>query len=286
MSFTIKRSKLYRDDQAIEFVRSPYTGGAFSSKPKILVIHFTSGGSARSSAKWFKNPDNPGSSAHLIIDRDGLVLQCVNLDTIAWHAGRSQWTNIQGKNMVGLNQFSLGIELANWGHLRQTQDGWTSYTGVKIANPVLAVHKNGNPLGPRHQPAGWEAYPDVQFQAAVQIARTMVNTLDIDEIVGHDDIAPTRKWDPGPAFDMRRFRGLVFGGRNNDGDNHYIVSVKAGLNLRRGPGIQFDAITLLAQGTSLDPIETDGNWLNVSVLDKNNQPQFTGWVNSHYIKTA
>lgn len=203
--YSIAGGRLLADGRAVEMIPSPYVSGRFAAAPTILVMHFTYGASASSSAEWFRSSENKGSSAHVVIERDGATLQCVPFDVVAWHAGTSSW-----KGKTALNRSAVGIEMANWGYLERKGAGWASYTGVPIADPVIAVHRNGNPDGSR-SPIGWEPYPEAQFAAAVAIARALVAAYGITEIVGHDDIAPDRKWDPGPAFDMERFRREVFG---------------------------------------------------------------------------
>lgn len=277
MAFSIRNHRLYRDGRTVETISSRYTGGAFTAPPRILVVHFTFGAGARSSAEWFDDPSNPGSSAHLVIEREGSVIQCVPFDTVAWHAGKSSW-----KGLNGLNQFSIGIELANWGYLQKRGSGWTSYTGVAIPDPVLATHRHGNPDGSL-TPIGWEPFPEAQFQSLVEIVRQLVASYGIDEIVGHDDIAPTRKWDPGPAFDMERLRRLVFGGRADTGDATREVLPAEGLNLRRGPGVDFDVVRLLPAGTKVHPLEAQGSWINVAALDAAGTTTDGGWVNGTYL---
>jgi N-acetylmuramoyl-L-alanine amidase len=275
MSFSIDNHLLFADGEPVRQIPSPYVSGGFAEgHPRILVMHFTYGGSAESTADWFRSPDNNGSSAHLVLDRDGTPIQCVRFDTVAWHAGASALGAL-----VGLNRYALGIELANWGYLRRSGGGWSSYTGKPIASPVLAVHKNGNPDG-SVTPIGWEPYPDAQFDAAVAIAARLAKTYGITRIVGHDDIAPDRKWDPGPAFDMMRFRQLVLGEAASEPAR--VVS-PTGLNLRKGPGLDYDVITLLADGTGVAVHERSGVWVQVSVLDAGGVAQRTGWVNGHYL---
>lgn len=286
MSFTISDGFLRQGNRRVDFVKSIFTSGAFASSPKIAVIHYTAGASARSSADWFRNRDNKGSSAHVVVDRDGSVIQCVAFDTIAWHAGKSRWRNVAGTDLVGLNQTSFGIELANWGDLRPTGNGWASHTGVPIADPVLAVHRNGNPPNGSRTPIGWEPFPRAQIETAAGIVRALIASYGVNEIVGHDDIAPVRKSDPGPAFDMTRFRTWVFGGRQDDGDTLVKVNVANGLNLRNGPGTQFAMIETLVNGTMLEPREADGNWLQVNVLNAAGAPRATGWVNSGFTTIA
>ena len=278
MPFSLRNHRLVADGRAVDMIPSPNTGGAFPEPPHILVVHFTSGAGARSSAEWFRSPENRSSSAHLVIDRDGTVFQCVPFDTVAWHAGRSQWRDI-----VGLNRHSLGIELANWGDLTRRGGAWVTPGGVPIADPVVAVHRNGNPDGSR-SPIGWEPYPEAQMRAILGVARALVAGYGITEIVGHDDIAPTRKSDPGPAFDMARFRAAVLGsGRNEDGAPTATVRPTDGLNLRSGPGTGFSILELLAAGTVVRPVERDGRWLSVDVLDGEGRPRRTGWVNGAYV---
>lgn len=276
MSFVIADGRFQVDGDAVDFIPSRFTGGAFAKTPKIAVIHFTYGASARSSAEWFRNPDNPGSSAHVVIDRDGRVIQCVPLDRVAWHAGKSSW-----RGLSGLNQHSFGIELANWGHLKRAGAGWSCHTGLPIVDPYMAVHRNGNPDGST-APIGWEPYPRAQFDAAIALVRALVSSFGVNEIVGHDDISPTRKWDPGPAFDMARFRALVFGGRGDDGELRLRVDVTE-LNLRDTPSTERPAREVLPHGTLLEPISTHGNWIEVSVLDAAGAPRATGWVHGRYV---
>jgi N-acetylmuramoyl-L-alanine amidase len=277
MTFSIKAHKLQLDGKAAEYVQSPYVGGTLPQPTTILVIHFTYGASAKSSANWFKDPGNKGSSAHVVVDRNGTVIQCVPFNIVAWHAGDSRLRDI-----VGLNKYSIGIELANWGYLQPSGDGWASYSGTKISKPFIGAHKNGNP-DKGHTPIGWEPYPADQITSTVELAHALVNTYGIQEIVGHDDISPGRKWDPGPAFDMTRFRNQVFGDRGSNGDIRRTVLVAEGLNLRTGPGTQFETKQLLPVDTVVEPISEDGLWLSVSVIGANGEPVATGWVHSRYV---
>ncbi len=57
----------------------------------------------------------------------------------------------------------------------------------------------------------WMIYPPVQISVAAEIAKALCEAYGISEIAGHDDIAPTRKRDPGPAFAMESFVSRVLG---------------------------------------------------------------------------
>lgn len=156
---------------------------------RFLVIHFTSGATAKSSIDFWRTPAALGASAHIVIDRDGTVYQCRPFDKTCGHAGISQWQGFDG-----LNNCSIGIELANAGDDSKLASKYTKLPLIK------ASHKNGGPI------VEWEAYTSAQFRACVEVAKTLVDRYNLDDIVGHDDIAPSRKNDPGPAFPMQQLR--------------------------------------------------------------------------------
>ena len=77
--------------------------------PDMIILHYTAGTSAESSAKFLVRPDVK-ASAHVVIGRDGQVIQLVPFNIEAWHAGKSSY---RGRNE--LNHYSIGIELDNLG---------------------------------------------------------------------------------------------------------------------------------------------------------------------------
>lgn len=80
--------------------------------PDMIVLHYTAGTSAESSALFLTRPE-VSASAHVVIGREGEVFQLVPFNIEAWHAGKS-WYAGRG----GLNRYSIGIELDNLGELR------------------------------------------------------------------------------------------------------------------------------------------------------------------------
>ena len=277
MSLSIKNGVLLNDKTPVRQIPSRNSSGAFDQPPTIVVMHYTAGGSALSSANWFSSRDNTNSSAHLVIERDGSILQCVGLDKVAWHAGKSTW-----RNLVGLNKYSIGIELANWGVLHGGAGGWLNAAGQAVPTPFVGVHRNGNPDGSR-TPIGWEAFPAAQIEAAAAVCSAIAAAFPIAEIVGHDDIAPLRKYDPGPAFDMGAFRSRVLGGRSDNGAHTATVNAPGGLNLRSGPGLDYAAIALLPDQTKLEPIGSNNGWIEASVLGADGVATKTGWVHGRYV---
>ncbi|WP_299477285.1 N-acetylmuramoyl-L-alanine amidase [uncultured Roseibium sp.] len=277
-----KKHRLMQNGKLVRRIMSPaaHTNGKFASTPSTTVMHFTFGATASSSAEWFRDPNNKfKSSAHIVIGRDGEVIQCVDFDTGANHAGKSTW-----KGRPGLNTWAFGIELANWGYLQKKGGTWWSWTGkTEVASPVLAKHKNGNPNGTAGL-IGWEPYPDVQIETAAAIVRVLIDTYGRQELVGHDDISVGRKWDPGPAFDFDSFRMMTTEDLSDNTDN-FVFSNTPGdtLNLRQGPGMHFDVITALKDGTQLMILERDGNWLMVNVYNATGKVVRTGWVYAKFV---
>ncbi|WP_438958677.1 1,6-anhydro-N-acetylmuramyl-L-alanine amidase AmpD [Porticoccus sp.] len=107
-------------------------------------------------------------SAHLLIQRDGGVVQFVSFHDRAWHAGQSCFDGAEN-----CNDFSLGIELE----------------------------------GSDDQP-----YTDQQYHCLAALVRVLLAHypgLSKQRIVGHSDIAPGRKTDPGPCFDWRRLSAAL-----------------------------------------------------------------------------
>ncbi len=182
--------------------RIPYPAERSIGIPLFVVEHFTSGGKADTSIAYWKTPDARGAEAHIIIDRDGTIDQLRPFDEECDHAGESQWTDPRtGKLHRYLNQCSVGIEYANAGD-GANGDG-TAFVAHKFFCPagvVLLKHKHGGPT------TYWESFPEAQIAAGIAVTAALVAHYDIHDIVGHDDIAPNRKNDPGPAFPMSRLR--------------------------------------------------------------------------------
>lgn len=182
--------------------RKTIHGGSPMNVRRFLVQHFTAGASAESSIEFWRTPDAKGACAHVVIDRDGTIFQCRPFNRTCGHAGKSAWVDPNtGKRYEGLNSCSIGIELANAGDSANS-DG-TAFSSHKFKMPagaILARHKNGGPE------TYWEVYPEAQLAACEAVSKALVARYKLDDLVGHDDIAPARKNDPGPAFPMTRIR--------------------------------------------------------------------------------
>lgn len=274
MKAEIRRHRLWLDGAPVAFAATPNRRPGLA--PRYLVMHYTAGASAKSAIMTLTDPAAK-ASAHLVVDRDGTTTQLVGFDEIAWHAGESRW-----EGLVGLNAFSIGIELVNAGPLDRVAGRWRSWFGTTYpdAEVMEAAHRN-DPGRTR----GWLVYPPRQLAAAIAIGRAQVAAYTLRGVVGHDDIAPGRKQDPGPAFPMDGYRGAVMG-RGDDAPQRYeVVNVTSGLRFRAGPGT--DAALLrespLKRGTNLHLLRRDGAWCYVEVLNAAGRPAATGWVHGDYI---
>ncbi|HWK36171.1 N-acetylmuramoyl-L-alanine amidase [Sphingomonas sp.] len=127
----------------------------------MLVLHYTGMESAEAAIARLCDPEAK-VSAHYLVTEDGTVLRLVAEDKRAWHAGQSHWRGISD-----VNSASIGIEIVNPGHDH-----------------------------------GYVMYPDAQIDAVVRLVADIKerHKLTRGNIVGHSDIAPARKRDPGELF--------------------------------------------------------------------------------------
>ena len=268
----IRNHRLCDDDGTeVRFVRSPNQSGAL--EPKYLVMHYTAGANAESSINTLVDKKTK-ASAHLVIGRNGEITQLVSFNRIAWHAGKSRWHGIRS-----LNSHSIGIELDNAGKLDRHGNSWKSWFGRTYEEDAvtIAVHQHDD------MERGWHSYTEAQLKAAVEAAKAIADRYALIDVIGHDDIAPGRKLDPGPAFPMESFRAAVIG-RNDDAP--MLFETVAKLNVRGGPGVDFEKLagSPLPLGTKLEMMAREASWCFVEVPDADGVPDITGWVHGDYIK--
>lgn len=131
----------------------------------MLVLHYTGMESANAALDRMSDP-TAKVSAHYLIDEDGTVVRLVDESLRAWHAGVAMW-----RTHADINARSIGIELVNPGH-----------------------------------EFGYRPFPDAQMVALIDLGRDILSRHPIParNVVGHSDVAPTRKQDPGELFDWER----------------------------------------------------------------------------------
>jgi N-acetylmuramoyl-L-alanine amidase len=149
-----------------EWRASPNVGARRDGKrADILLLHYTGMASAEAACRWLCNPRS-GVSCHYLVDEQGGIVQMVEEDMRAWHAGQSYWGGTSD-----INSRSIGIEIHNLGH-----------------------------------EADYPDFPDVQMEAVIALCRDIVerHRIAAERVLAHSDVAPRRKLDPGEKFDWRR----------------------------------------------------------------------------------
>ena len=118
------------------------------------------------------NPEKEVSS-HYLVDENGDIYELVDPEKRAWHAGISEW-----RGQKNLNDTSIGIEIVNPGH-----------------------------------EFGYRPFPDVQINAVLDLCKKLTHIYKIPakHIIGHSDIAPDRKDDPGELFPWKKFSAHKIG---------------------------------------------------------------------------
>jgi N-acetylmuramoyl-L-alanine amidase len=188
-----------------------YGRGLRFKKRRYLVHHYTAGRSYESSLAWFKDPTSK-VSAHFLVGRDGRVVQMVPLDEPAWHAGKDSEWKPRGQLLAdkGLNFYAIGIEFDNHGPLTWIPGkGHQTWFG-KTVSPSEVVEVEPSMPGAFNR-RFWHSYSEEQIEIAQNLSMAIVRGLGLMDILGHSDIAPGRKQDPGPAFPLAHIRSLVLG---------------------------------------------------------------------------
>ncbi len=153
-----------------------YTAKGQASRVRFLVLHYT----AQNFPESLRILTQQEVSAHYLVTADPVpvIYNLVDEKNAAWHAGNSSW-----KNFTQLNNSSIGIEIVNL--------GWKDTPNGRVYAP----------------------FPQAQIDALIPLVRDIVTRHHIapENVLGHSDIAPLRKQDPGPMFPWRQLAaaGLV-----------------------------------------------------------------------------
>ena len=146
---------------------------------------------------------------------------------------------------------------------------------------MLAKHKHEG------EEKGWEAYPSVQIEMVEEVCMALMEKYGIAEILGHEDIAPKRKKDPGPAFPLAFLQSKVLQGRKEEGpeEEEEVPAAKGVvtadyLNIRSQPSGQASLVSdPLPKGTRLKLEKSQGDWVFVKT-------EVEGWMSRKWIRTV
>ena len=134
--------------------------------PSIILLHYTDMNTAEEALERLCDPSTK-VSAHYFIDEDGGILQLVQEEYRAWHAGQAYW-----RGETDINAHSIGIEIVNPGHA-----------------------------------CGYRSFPAPQIESVIELCSVIKGRYDAAarggedmEVLAHSDVAPARKKDPGELF--------------------------------------------------------------------------------------
>jgi N-acetylmuramoyl-L-alanine amidase len=133
--------------------------------PDMIVLHYTGMPTGEAALNRLRDPAAKVSS-HYLVEEDGRVFRLVPEERRAWHAGISSW-----KGDHDINGRSIGVEIVNPGH-----------------------------------EFGYRAFPEAQVAAVIELVADIRSRWTVEDgfIVGHSDVAPDRKDDPGELFPWKR----------------------------------------------------------------------------------
>jgi N-acetylmuramoyl-L-alanine amidase len=136
-----------------------------TAPPEMIVLHYTGMPTGEAALARLRDPEAK-VSAHYLVEEDGRVFRLVPEERRAWHAGVSFW-----KGRADINSASIGVEIVNPGH-----------------------------------EFGYRPFPEAQVAAVIALVADIRErwTIEDRDIVGHSDVAPERKEDPGELFPWKR----------------------------------------------------------------------------------
>jgi N-acetylmuramoyl-L-alanine amidase len=150
----------------MELIEAPSPNfDARRAPPDMIILHYTGMPTGEAAVARLRDPDAK-VSAHYVVEEDGRVFRLVPEERRAWHAGVSVW-----KGETDCNARSIGVEIVNPGH-----------------------------------EFGYRPFPDVQVEAVIALLSDIRTRWEVPDarIIGHSDVAPDRKDDPGEMFPWKR----------------------------------------------------------------------------------
>ena len=146
--------------------------GGGAAHPSMIILHYTGMETGRAALERLCDPESK-VSAHYVIEESGAIHQLVDDEKRAWHAGVASW-----EGLSDINSASIGIEIVNGGH-----------------------------------DFNLPAFPDKQIKALEGLLEKLIQKYSVsaDKILGHSDVAPGRKIDPGEKFPWARLAQNGYG---------------------------------------------------------------------------
>ncbi|MBN2892893.1 MAG: N-acetylmuramoyl-L-alanine amidase [Bacteroidales bacterium] len=278
----IKKNKLVGDN--VSYAPTTKTSGKYGEgAPDTIIIHYTGGNNLKAAVNWL-NKKGVQASAHMVVGREGEVVQMADLNEITWHAGTSGY-QFPDETRTTFNKYSIGIEIANDGYLSKIDTKYINSFKKEVAKEFVFEGEHRN--YPRVRAKYWHTYTDEQIKAVYEICAAIIKEYPtIKYILGHEEIAPTRKSDPGPAFpldDLRKKMKVWIPTKPEPekireklplGTVGIATTV---INFRSGPATTYDTIA--------ETVQKDEKVLVLSKIDKwyEVEQDIEGWVSKKFI---
>lgn len=175
----------------------PDRGGVMpEGKPSIVLIHHTVSYHTKATVDFFKKN---AVDVHFVIGHEGEIIQMVECNRQAAHAGESSWA---GKS--GLNKYAIGIEVVNIGPLFKTKVGMLDYYNYEKWKKGEKYKVWDGAVRERKAEgfSFWEPFTPAQERAVTEIClwAMQVHGIPLANIVGHYETSPGRKNDPAGGF--------------------------------------------------------------------------------------
>jgi N-acetylmuramoyl-L-alanine amidase len=249
--------------QGIDRINLVHQG--MNQTPKLLVIHYSVTSTVEQAVAVL---NRRRLSYHILIEKNGKAFQTRPFTKTAAHPGLSNWKAMSDVNFgMSVARGAIGICLVNLGFdvagLQPTSIG----AGKLIYNPDDRTMQR------------WEKFPAPQAASCKAIARDIIATYQIDDVVGHHDVAIMGKFDPGPLFNLDELKAFITSPRRLG----FPTEVRSGdgfLNLRRGRSTSAPIIRELPNGTALHirSIAYGSKSLSIDPTTANRARYLTRWA--------
>lgn len=282
------RIQNHRIDTGI-FMPARWVGG--SIVPTVVILHDTAGRLDKGNSAHYLADNEAKVSVHFVIERDGTIIQQVDTNRRASHAGQSSYHGSRN-----CNDFSIGIEIVNPGkmakvgggsHLRLQGRTWWKQTFTDGDNCDLVEIATAE-----HGSGVWMDYAPDQISAVTVLLETLFRDVPtLTDITTHWYVSPGRKVDTNPLFPLEAIRAKVLGRDDpadaaaDRGSNELTdtvrINARSGLNMRRWPNTDNPNVILsIPDGTDV-LVERGGIFAGRAWLKVNYGGQ-SGWIVKSY----
>jgi N-acetyl-anhydromuramyl-L-alanine amidase AmpD len=173
-------------------------------KPEIVqpveavIYHYTASTRPGATRNWLTMDDEVFVSSHFVVERSGIVWQLIPLHERGAHAKLFDKSNVNGR--------TVGIEIMNVGPLVRRGDDYFTLAGKRFDGAMVCAGGKHPGLGTDYRHTVWEAFGPMQMDAVCELTKKLCHEFPIlmqvpeQRLTGHENVDPTRKTDPGPAF--------------------------------------------------------------------------------------